>query len=190
MTLSCEKQWYKRTYGPGIYVNEVTIAGAEDVSGVTLPYLQRPMDIGIKLVLDIGRDFQPELVIAGNFKRDLETGEVIGWGGAFVVQEALLRLGFTGSLESGNRMPASILAGLVGKRFLRLSYVSGRKENGQLRYSDWSHIATTEEGPEDLVRRFKWSLTKGYPRNYRPEVLNETPAASGTPLASAEPDAF
>ena len=93
MTLSCNNTFPKRTYGPGVYINEVTVADVQDISGTTLPFLERPVDIGIRLYLDIGREFQPELIIAGNFKRDPATNEVIGWGGAFVVQEALSRLG-------------------------------------------------------------------------------------------------
>jgi len=172
MTLSCNKRYQKRTYGPGIFINEATIADVQDVSGLILPFMERPFEIGIKLYLDIGRNFQPELVIAGDFKRDPATGEVVGWGGAFVVQEALSRLGYTGPLEDGNKIPEEVLLELVGKQFLRLSYVSGQKENGKLRYSDWNQIATPEEGPDDLLLRWKRSLQRGYPRNFRPELMD------------------
>ena len=182
MTLSCENQWKKRTYGPGIFVNEVTIADAQDVSGTSLPFMAQPVDIGIKLVLEIGRDFQPEMTIAGNFKRDLETGEVVGWGGAFIVQEALARLGYIGELDKNNRIPPDALADLVGKKFLRLSYVSGIGKTNAKRYSAWNLIGSPDEGAESLVARFKKSLTRGYPKNYRPELLEEPvregPAAS------------
>src|SRR5690242_4827808 len=108
MTLSCKSLWSRHSYGPGIYINEVTILSAEDISGQTLPMLQNPFDIGIRLTLDIGRDFQPEMVIAGSFKRSQDTGEVTGWGSAFVVQEALSRLGFNGTLGDGNKIPAEV----------------------------------------------------------------------------------
>ena len=189
MTLSCENQWKKRTYGPGIYVNEVTIAEAQDVSGSSLPFMAMPVDIGIKLVLEIGRDFQPEMTIAGNFKRDLATGEIIGWGGAFVVQEALSRLGFTGTLDRNNRIPPEIVAGLVGKKFLKLSYVSGLSRTNAKRYSAWNLIGTPEEGAESLVARFKKSLTRGYPKNYRPELLDE-PVRAGSAASVVDEVAF
>jgi hypothetical protein len=174
MTLSCKNQWQKRTYGPGIYINEVEIVAAEDISGAVLPYLERPVDIGVKLTLDIGKEFNPELVIAGNFKRDPDTGEVVGWGSAFVVAEALSRLGHTGPLDEGNGIPPGVLESVIGKRFLRLSYVSGMKQDGRFRYSDWNQIGTLEEGPHALAARFSRSLAKGFPKNYRVEVLTST----------------
>lgn len=180
MTLSCNSQWTKKTYGPGIYINEVTVAGAEDISGQPLPFRDQPFDIGIKLTLDIGRDFQPEMIIGGNFK--IENGNVLGWGGAFVVQEALSKLGYVGSLEPDNKIPAHVLPSLVGKKFLRLSYVSGLKADNKPRYSDWNILATVEEGPESLANRFRKSLSRGYLKNYRPQVLDEV-----TALLDAEP---
>jgi len=175
MTLSCDKKYQKRTFGPGVYINESTIADVQDISGMTLPFMDHPVDIGLKLYLEIGRNFQPELVIAGDFKRDPATGEVIGWGGAFVVQEALSRLGYTGTLTPTNELPAGILEPLVGKKILRLSYVSGEKDNGKPRYSDWNQIGTPEDGPDDLLLRWKRSLQRGDPKNYRPQLLEETP---------------
>jgi hypothetical protein len=173
MTLSTDNQWKKRTYGPGVFINEVEVAAAEDISGTTPPFMDRPVDIGIKLTLEIGKNFQPVLSITGNFKRDTDTGEVIGWGSAFVVQEALSRLGFKGELDQENRIPADALQRVIGKSFLRLSYISGEKQNGKPRYSDWGRMASTEEGAEELAKRFKQSVAKGYPKNYRPELLDQ-----------------
>lgn len=172
MTLSCNKPFSTNTYGPGIYINEVTIVNAADISGEVLPFSDQPVDIGIKLTLDIGKDFQPQMIIAGNFKRDFDTGEVIGWGSGFLVQEALARFGFKGSLDAGNRIPAHILESLPGQKFFRLSYVSGVREGGKFRYTDWNQIASLEEGADSLSARFKRSLSKGYPRNYHPDLLD------------------
>jgi len=129
MTLSCNNPWKRRSYGPGVYISEVSIVSAEDISGTTPPFLQEPVDIGLDLTLEVGRSFNPHLVIAGNFKRDEITGEVVGWGSAFPVQEALLRLGYTGSLAPGNTIPEGVLEALAGKSFMRLSYVSGLKDD-------------------------------------------------------------
>ena len=186
MTLSCESRFQKRAYLPGVYINEVTVADVQDISGQQLPFMQEPVDIGIRLFLDIGRDFQPELVIAGNLKRD-ESGEVIGWGSGFVVQEALSKLGYTGQLEEGNRIPVGALEGAIGKKFIRLSYISGVKGDGKFRYSDWNTIATVEEGAESLAARFRRSLRKGYPRNYRPQLLD---APAGGSTATPEEEVF
>ena len=173
MTLSCSRPFSAQTYAPGIYVNEVTILQAEDISGELLPFFDNPVDIGIKLTLNIGRDFNPEMTIAGSFKRDPNTEEVVGWGSAFLVQEALLRLGYTENLEQGNRIHSHVFQEVVGKKFLKLAYVSGVRDNGKLRYYDWNQIATLEEGVENLVNRFRRSLAKGYPKNYRPDVLDQ-----------------
>ena len=175
MTLSCSKQFNANSRGPGIYVNQATIVSAEDISGKPVPYLDNPFDIGMKLTLNIGKDFQPELVIAGSFKRDPVNGDIIGWGSAFVVQEAMARLGYTGLLEEGNRIPVDALDDCVGQTILRLSYVSAVKDSGKFRYSDWNQIATLDEGAENLVQRFRRSLTRGYPKNYRPELLDTLP---------------
>jgi hypothetical protein len=138
-------------------------------------FTEQPFDIGIKLTLDIGKDFRPEMIIAGNFKRDPDSGEIIGWGSGFVVQEALTRLGYSGVLAEGNRIPTEALESLIGKTFLRLSYVSGTRNDGKFRYTDWNQIATVEEGAESLMSRFKRSLSKGYPRNYHPDLLDVPP---------------
>ena len=182
MTLTCKNPFAKTSYGPGIYVNTVTILAAEDISGTALPFMENPFDIAIRLILDVGRDFQPELVIGGQFKRDASSGEVIGWGNAFVVQEALSRLGYTGPPDPNNSIPPSVLETLVGKQFLRLSYTSGVKDTGKLRYSDWNQIASVEDGAENLVKRFKRSLTRGYPKNYHPEVLDAEPVTTEAPF--------
>jgi hypothetical protein len=185
MTLSCESRFQKRTYGPGIYINDATIVDCQDISGQVLPFLEHPLDIGFKLFLDIGRDFQPELLIGGNFKKDQASGEVIGWGSGFLVQEALAVLtGYNGTLEEGNKIPVGVLETLIGKRFWKLSYVSGHKANGRIRYTDWNQIASLEEGPDVLLAKFKRSLAKGYPRNYAPQILDEValPNTATAPL--------
>src|ERR1700690_877 len=146
MTLTCTKPFPKRTFLPGVYVNEVTIVKAEDISGQTLPFLQNPFELGLKLTLDIGRDFQPDMIIAGNMKRDPDTNEVTGWGSGFVVQEALTRFGYSGPLTDENKIPPEVIESLVGQSFYRLSYVAGVRDNGKLRYYDWNIISTLEEG--------------------------------------------
>lgn len=186
MTLSCDKPWGSKSYGPGMFISQVTVLQAEDVSGQQAPFLQRPYDIGIKLTLDIGKDFHPQLTIAGEFKRDPVSNEVIGWGSAFVVQEALARTGYTGNLDPGNKLPATALSGLIGKRFLRLSYISGRKDDGRIRYSDWNHIASLDEGGDELAKRFRRSLAKGYPKNYHPELVEEASTLSADVTASID----
>jgi len=172
MTLSMDKPYNKNSYGEGIYVNLVTVIKAEDISGQTLTFLNNPVDIGIKLTIDVGKEFTPEMFIFGNFEYDMLTGDIIGWGSAFVVQEVFKKLGVQGHLTKDNTIPESALAQLVGKQFYRLSYVSGAKDNGQLKYSDWNIIASLVEGAAFLASKFQKSLTRGYPKNYKPQLLN------------------
>lgn len=179
MTLSCSNPFSARTYGQGIYINSVTILNAQDISGQQLPYMDQPVDIGIKLTLDIGKDWNPEMVIAGSFKRDWESNEVLGWGTAWPVQEALARLGYDGSLDEGNSIPANVIEDIVGKKFLKLSYVSGIRDGGKPRYSDWHIIGTPEDGADNLAARFRRQVAKGYPKNYRPELLEQREQVTG-----------
>ena len=169
MTLSLNNP-YKNGYGNGIYISLVTIADVEDISGTTPPFMNFPIDIGLKLHLDVGKGFYPQMIIAGNFQRNVPTDEVSGWGSAFVVQDFLNKLGFTGKLNKDNKIPVNIIQSIIGKKFYRLSYVTGIREDGKLKYSDWNIIATAEEGPEYLAEKFQKSFLKGYPKNYRPEL--------------------
>lgn len=186
MNLTCDNTWTKRTYGPGIYVNEVEIADVQDISGEQLPFMEKPVDIGIKLTLEIGRGFRPEMQIFGQFKRDPATGEIIGWGSAWLVQDALNRLGYSGSLDDGNKIPADALQHLVGVHFLRLAYVVGQKSDGRLKYADFNQLATVLEGADSLVSRFKRSLAKGFNKRYSPQVVDADTAILDTVPASDE----
>lgn len=174
MTLSCERPSQIPDLPLGVYVNEATIVSIADVSGTTPTFMQRAVDIGIQLTLEVGRDFMPQMLIAGNFRRDAKSGEVVAWGSACVVQDALSRLGYAGPLDAGNKIPTKALQDLVGKTFLRLSYVSGTKNTGKPRYSDWTTMGSLTDGPEDLIARWNHSRSRGYPRNYRPDVLGAT----------------
>ena len=189
MTLSCDKPSQIPDLPLGVYVNEATIVSVEDVSGTTPAFMSRPLDIGMKLTLEVGRDFQPQMLIAGNFRRDIKSGDVVAWGSACVVQDALLRLGYTGPLDPGNKIPTKALQDLVGATFLRLSYVSGTKNTGKPRYSDWTTIGSIADGPGDLLARWKHSRSRGYPRNYRPDVLG-APAVNVIVPSRADEDPF
>ncbi len=189
MTLSIDQPYNRHTHAPGVFISQVSVVNVENISGQQPPYMERPIDLGLKLTLNIGRDFQPDLIIAGNFKRDAQSNDVIGWGSAFVVQDILSRLGYSGILQEGNVLPQEALDFLLHKSFYRLSYVSGVKDNGRLRYTDWNQVATLDEGAESLVNRFKKSLCKGYPKNYHPEFMDE-PAPATAPTAAADVDPF
>lgn len=171
MTLLCEHSYPQNNYGKGIFISLVTIAHVEDISGQDLYFQDSPIDIGLKLYLDIKKDFMPELNIGGYFERD-NRNNVTGWGSAFVVQDFLNKLGFKGKLASGNRIPKDILQSLEGKQFYRLSYVCDLRD-GKLKYCDWNIIAAPDETPESLAKRFSKSLLKGYPKNYHGDLIDK-----------------
>ena len=171
MTLSLNNP-FRNDYGEGVFISLVTIVDVEDISGSTPPFMNFPIDIGLKLHLDVGKGFYPQMIIAGNFQRNFPSDEVSGWGSAFVVQDFLNKLGFTGRLNKDNKIPVNIIQSIIGKKFYRLSYVSGIKEDEKLKYSDWNIISTEDEGAEYLADKFYKSVLKGYPKNYRPELAN------------------
>lgn len=179
--------------GPqSIYIDQVKCISVEDLSRKELPFRRRAYDLAIKLTLDIGKSFYPEMLIVGNFKRD-EKGDILegndGWGSAFKVRNffsKFIPLGQVISLTPDNEIPPDVLALPRGKEFLRLSYVTGRKPSGRLRYSSWDEIATLEEGAESLKRRFLNSVTRGFPSNYHPEVLEPSDASMSFPSLDDE----
>ncbi|MFA6468220.1 MAG: hypothetical protein WCW35_04920 [Bacteroidota bacterium] len=186
MTLSTNNPYAKPTFGKGVYINEATIIEVEDVSGTTPQPFIKQVDIGIRLTLDIGKTFSTKMLIAGDFKRN-ENQEVTSWGAAFIVQEAFAKLGYKGSLNPDNSIPDEALESLLDKKFLKLSYVSGVRENGKFYWTDWNNICSVEEGAEQLAKRFKASLAKGYPKNYRPELLDREPATEEAVVVTVDP---
>ena len=71
MTLSCDSSFTPSKHGVGIIIRKVKVADATDVSGETAPFLMRPWDIGLKLFLDVGRDFQPDGDTFSGFTADV-----------------------------------------------------------------------------------------------------------------------
>lgn len=170
MTLSINNPFNKGYFGKGIYISKATVILAEDISNTKPEHMQRTVDLGIKLTLDIGKDFNPEMIIAGNFERDETTNEVIGFGSAWVVADALNKLGYSNNLDNSNSIPKDSLDELIGKSFYKLAYVSGLKDDLSYKYSNWYVIGAIEDGAQHLYERFQKSYAKGYPSNYRPEL--------------------
>ena len=54
----------------GIFVDTVKIADAVINYRVMEKWQKMPDDISLKLTLDIGKDFQPEMYIGGQFRED------------------------------------------------------------------------------------------------------------------------
>ena len=155
----------KRT---GVFVSEATIKNIVVKYDVQEKWQKRPDDIALFLTLDVGQNFDYEMRIGGFFNRN-EDGSVKNWGAALKVKILLDALNIKGSLTKDWQLPDEVLEEMMGKRFLRLSYVSGTKDNGKPRWFDWNEVGRL--GQEDrLKERFMKAVNDGWVKNFRPDT--------------------
>ncbi len=155
----------------GIFVSESTIKKVVVKYDVQEKWQKRPDDIAVFLTLDIGQNFDYEMRIGGYFNRN-DDGSVKNWGAALKVKILLDALGIEGKLSEDFQLTDKILDEIVGKKFLRLSYVSGTKENGKPRWFDWNEVGKL--GQEDrLKERFMKAVNDGYVKNFRPDTSDD-----------------
>jgi hypothetical protein len=162
-------------YGPGIFISEATIIDAQDHSGTMPSFLKTIPDIYLVVTLDIGKEWTPEMSFFGDFKRDRKNpNEIVGWGSAFKIRNLFTACEIHRELNDNGTIPKDMVNDLIGKKILRLQYVSGARENGRLKYSDWTEqVLPANEDPKKLADLFFKSVQRGFPRNYAPDVLNE-----------------
>jgi hypothetical protein len=158
-------------YGIGIFISKVQIVNAVNRSGERPEFLRNTPDIFIELKLDVGKDFQPTMSFFGDFKRDPRSGEILDWGSAFKIRNLFSAFGIEGEVAENGTISDGLVNRLFGKEFYRLQYVSGEKYDGKLKYSDWTDQIEIEN-PDNLARAFFRSVEKGFPKNYKPELLN------------------
>ena len=155
----------KRT---GVFVSEATIKNIVVKYDVQEKWQKRPDDIALFLTLDVGQNFDYEMRIGGFFNRN-EDGSVKNWGAALKVKILLDALNIKGSLTKDWQLPDEIVEEMIGKKFLRLSYVSGTKDNGKARWFDWNEVGRL--GQEDrLKERFMKAVNDGWVKNFRPDT--------------------
>ena len=77
------------------------------------------------------------------------------------------------------RLDETNLESCVGKEFMRLSYVSGKRDNGKLKYTDFQTVASAQSEKRDLVNIFKDHIKQGWIKNYRPEVMEDSNPSIG-----------
>jgi hypothetical protein len=162
-------------YGPGVFITEATIIDAQDHSGTKPSFLSNTPDVYVVITLDVGREFTPEMSFFGDFKRDDKNPKVIvDWGSAFKIRNLFSACGVHREINDDGTIPPEMIQELIGKKILRLQYISGTKDNGKLKYSDWSEQVFEATGdPKKLAELFFKSVDRGYPKNYSPEVLTE-----------------
>ena len=155
----------KRT---GIFVSEATIKNVVVKYDVQEKWQKRPDDIALFLTLDVGQNFDYDMRIGGFFNRN-EDGSVKNWGAALKVKILLDALNIKGSLTEDWQLSDEVLEEMMGKKFLRLSYVSGTKDNGKPRWFDWNEVGRL--GQEDrLKERFMKAVNDGWVKNFRPDT--------------------
>lgn len=172
-----------KSFMPGVYINQAKIIGAIDLSGKPT-YQDNPesvRDLAVELELDIGKEWNKKVIIKGNLKINPKSPKVIDdWGSAFVVKDLFLKLGCFDNLNkdelaeklkifSIREIPADFLVKLIGKSVYVLDYIKGLSDEGKPRYGTWNIVDTDEDR---LAASFKVSISKGYPSNYKPELLS------------------
>jgi hypothetical protein len=185
-----------QAYGPGVFISEATIIDAQNHSGTAPSFLQNIPDVYLVVTLDIGKDWTPEMSFFGDFKRDRQDPTaIVGWGSAFKIRNLFTACGIQREINDDGTIPEDMVNDLIGKKILRLQYVSGARENGRLKYSDWTEqVLAAGEDPKKLADLFFKSVQRGFPRNYFPDVLNENDSfntresESGVAIPSADRD--
>jgi hypothetical protein len=158
----------KRT---GIFVSEATIKNIVVKYDIKEEWQKRSDDIIVFLTLDVGQNFDYEMRIGGYFNRN-DDGSVKNWGAALKVKILLDALNIKGKLTEDWQLPDEIVEEMIGKKFLRLSYVSGTKDNGKARWFDWNEVGRL--GQEDrLKERFMKAVRDGWVKNFRPDTSDD-----------------
>jgi hypothetical protein len=178
----------------GIFITKATVKSVVDLSRQPLQYLNKAFDLAIKIKFDIGRSFDKEVTVFGNFKRNTDAS-IASFGSAFKVAKFFEILGINGSLTPTNELPLEWFAQSIGKSCFVLDYVVGIKDNGKPKYFTWDMF-----GPDDatLAIEFFKGVQKGFPKNFSPDILDIVGAEGvgdayepiGTPATDSQADNF
>lgn len=168
--------------GEGVYVIHNTVKGARvEYNTSMIENSQYKDDIALRMLLNVdGKDWDKELYIGGNFKREGSpqggTPQISGWGSAFRVARVFDELGIEGTLVDG-RFEQSAIEMLIGRELFYLQYVRGFNNEGKVAYADYRLVGAQRENeePKDTAERlfkmFSDDLQGGYISNYDPSVL-------------------
>ncbi len=166
-----------------IFVDKAKIASIQIKYGVQEDWQTYSDDISIHLTLDIGKDFQPNMYIGGNYKKDEMSGEIVGWSTAFKVKLFFDAIGMPIKLDKGmqpqsSRLPADAEQVITGKEFLRLTYVSTKtKKDGSPLWKDWQETRNASYDHNKFKAEFKEAVGNNYVKDFA--NANETEEASG-----------
>ena len=167
-----------------IFVDKAKIATVQIKYGVKEDWQTYSDDISIHLTLDIGKDFQPNMYIGGNYKKDEVSGEIVGWSTAFKVKLFFDAIGMPIKLDKGmqpqsSRLPADAEKVLVGKEFNRLTYLSTKtKRDGGALWKDWQETRHATYDQNKFKSEFKESVSKGWVKDFASADSSQSEEAS------------
>lgn len=157
----------------GIFVEEVVITRAEDVSGKQLDWMSWTNDLALHCELEGESDlpFTPTYYVGGDFK---QTGGELTWGSAFLVGRFIKTVTGRDFELTGNRqLPTAVLENLIGQRFLKISYRARPKGTSEGKIRDWKQVTvrgdaeTLQEARQRAADLFLDEyLRSGYPAAY------------------------
>jgi|10_taG_2_1085330.scaffolds.fasta_scaffold02207_14 hypothetical protein len=151
----------------GVYVGKAIITSIIPHYNTQQKWQRKPDDIGLEMTLDIGRDFEPTFYVGGAFKRD-EFGDIVNMGTVKKVDILLDSLGVDTSLTKDNKVPEDVLNDCIGREFLRLSYVSGERDDGRAKWSDWQETRRSGIDYNDFTKDFMTAVDNQWVRNFKP----------------------
>ena len=160
------------TNSENIFVDNVKVVTADINYETKQDWQTYSDDMSINMTLDIGRDFQPNFYIGGNFKKDETSGQVIGWGTAFKIKLFFDAIGMPirlskGKLLQDQRLPDDAASQLIGKEFARLTYTCTKlKKTGDNMWKEWQETRPTNVDHAEFKDIFRNAVTNNWIKDF------------------------
>ena len=129
---------------------------------------------------------------AGNWKKDAQ-GVVSGWGKLYGLGLFFKSAGVEVEVTDNGRINPKQLAPLKGKKLWRVEYVNDTYEdkegNTKPSYAMFNTFFPEDTPIEKIKQVWENSLAKGYPNNYRPDILGNgefTKASDGASKSTSK----
>lgn len=191
------------------FVDEAVVDRLVDYSGSGFDWMSNEYDpphIAFRAEVDpIGPDTSdwdqlPQIDMFGNFDTDPE-GVIQGTGSAFTVLQSLKALGLSVSFSTVPiDVPKNVLEAAQNTKCIYLRYVADERDKGGYFYNQFSRLGGHPDVREDvedletarkmLLREFKQENDAGYPKDYRPQLVDEEdtsmPGTQPSPETPAE----
>jgi hypothetical protein len=185
----------------GLFVNAAKILSVKDISNTTI-VAKNPgkqdlhIVLGLEVVFDVGKTFNPQLRIFGDLKYNPTNGEATGWGSSFKIEQLLVITDNEGAdlvrltpeeeanvpagvkARVGNnafyKIPLTALDNMPGKEVLLLSYAAGKRNDdpSKTSYNRWDILWQVPVKIEDLdksVAAMKTSFIKSFKKSGYPK---------------------